>query len=60
MAEQAVAGARFGLCDFNAVDSSGQPELEGEEELAGDYAAVKMAFGDGNLAETGHLYITST
>ena len=60
MAEQVLTGARSGLSDFNAVDSSGQPELEDEEVLAGDYPAVRLWLRDGHSVEAGHLFITST
>lgn len=51
---------RFGLTLFDAVDTSGQPDLEADEQLAGTYADVNLKLGDETDAGAGTLYITTT
>ena len=55
----AMPFTRFGLGHFDAIDSSGSPQLENEEELANDYADVKLVLGDDIEVGQGHLYISS-
>lgn len=54
-----LPGVRFGLTEFNAVDTSSRPQLEDGEDLAGDYAHVGLQLGDDDRSEVGHLYISS-
>lgn len=55
----AMPTARFGLIDFDAIDTSGRPQLDDEEELAGDYPGVKLSLGEEAELGQGHLYISS-
>ncbi len=55
-----LSAARFGLRDFDAIDTSGRPELEGGENVAGDYPHVTLLLGEDKNAGAGHLYISST
>lgn len=57
--QDAMPTARFGLVDFDAIDTSGRPELDDEEQLAGDYPGIKLTLGDGIEVGQGHLYISS-
>ena len=58
-APNAVPTARFGLLDFDAVDTSGRPQLDNEEQLAGDYPDIRLIVGDDGEVGQGHLYISS-
>ena len=51
---------RFGLTHFDAVDTSGQPKLEDDEELAGSYSDISLKLGDDTDVGAGTLYITTT
>ena len=55
-----LSGLKFGLSDFTAVDTSGRPQVEEGEELAGDYSHVALALGEQSGASDGHLFISST
>ncbi|KAL3134055.1 hypothetical protein ABBQ32_008484 [Trebouxia sp. C0010 RCD-2024] len=55
----AVPTARFGLLDFDAIDTSGRPQLDNEEQLAGDYPGIRLLVGDDGEVGQGHLYISS-
>lgn len=55
-----LSGLKFGLSHFSAVDTSGRPQLEEGENLAGDYPAVALVLGERDDAGQGHLYISST
>ena len=57
--QDAMPTARFGLVDFDAIDTSGRPELDDEEQLAGDYPGIKLTLGDDMEVGQGHLYISS-
>ena len=58
-APDAMPTARFGLVDFDAIDTSGRPQLDAEEELANDYPGIKLSLGDEVELGQGHLYISS-
>ena len=51
---------RFGLTRFDAIDTSGQPDLDDDEEVAGTYTDVNLKLGDEMDAGAGTLYITTT
>lgn len=51
--------AKFGLVDFDAIDTSGRPQLDDEEQLAGDYPDITLTLGDGMEVGQGHLFISS-
>ena len=55
----AMPTARFGLVGFDAIDTSGRPQLDDEEQLAGDYPGIKLTLGDDMDVGQGHLYISS-
>ena len=54
-----IPTARFGLVDFDAIDTSGRPQLDDEEQLAGDYLDIRLTLGDDIEVGQGHLYISS-
>lgn len=54
-----IPTARFGLVDFDAIDTSGRPQLDDEEQLAGDYPDISLTLGDDMEVGQGHLYISS-
>lgn len=56
---EAMPIARFGLVDFDAIDTSGRPQFDDEEELADDYSGIKLSLGDEVDLGQGHLYISS-
>ena len=58
-APNVVPTARFGLLDFDAIDTSGRPQLDKEEQLAGDYPDIRLVVGDEGEVGQGHLYISS-
>ena len=54
-----LSGLKFGLSEFVAVDTSGRPQVEEGEELAGDYPHVALTLGEQD-GGAGHLFISST
>lgn len=59
-ASHAASADRFGLSCFDAVDTSGQPGLDAEEDLAGTFPQVGLRLGDQAATAAGTLHITST
>lgn len=59
VAPNAVPTARFGLLDFDAIDTSGRPQLDNEEQLAGEYPGIRLVVGDDGEVGQGHLFISS-
>lgn len=60
MASHTASADRFGLSCFDAVDTSGQPALDAEEDLAGTFPQVGLRLGDQAATAAGTLHITST
>ena len=58
--ENAASPGRFGLSCFDAIDTTGRPTLDDEEEMAGTFPDVNLRLGDNPGAESGTLHITST
>lgn len=59
-AENAIPAQRFGLSEFNAIDTAGQPTLDDEEDMASSYPDVGLRLGDTATSTSGTLHITST
>lgn len=51
---------RYGLSRFGAVDTTGQPTLDPEEDVAAIFPDVGLRLGDNAATSAGTLHITST